>query len=341
MNYGQSYSASWRVFRVNRDTWADREQIRNVDSASITRTANGNLIESGSIELTGDFEPDYYRIVMTAEQGGEVERVNVATLFFDVKDGEADYSRIVQKADGYSVLYPASTTAMIAGEYAPAGADGAQYAAKLLRRTINAPVEVEGSFTLNEHIVHKIGCWVIDAVWSVLKAGNFVMQIDGRGVVHIRPKPTEPSLVLGSTNMRLLTNQINFATDISSIPNRYVVINENNRTVAVNNDPQSEVSTVCRGFYVDRVDESPKPVNGETYGAYAERRLKEESVMRDERSYTREYAPDVYIHSIVRASIDGLEGDLRVTSQTVRCDKGITVVEKAEREVQLWQNRIA
>lgn len=340
MNYGQSYSASWRIFRVNRDTWADREQIRNVDSASITRTANGNLIESGSIELTGDFEPDYYRIVMTAEQGGEVERVDVATLLFDLKDGETDYGRIVQNADGYSVLYPASTTAMIAGEYAPAGADGAQYAGDLLRRTINAPVEVEGSFTLNEHIVHKIGCWVIDAVWSVLEAGGFVIQIDGRGVVHIIPKPTEPSLILDSTNMRLLTNKVNFTSDRSAIPNRYVVINDNNRTIAENNDPESEVSTICRGYYVDVVDESPKPINGETYGAYAERRLEEESIMRDERSYTREYAPDVYVHSIVRASVDGLEGDLRVTSQAIKCDKGITVDEKAEREVKLWQKRI-
>ena len=340
MDYRQSYSASWRVFRVNRDTWADREQLRSVDSVSITRTANGQLIESGSFELTGDFDPDYYRIVMTVEQGGEVERVDVATLLFNTKDGTYDYGRTVQKADGFSVLYPASTTAVIAGEYAPAGADGAQYAAKLLRETINAPVEVEGSFILNEHIVHKIGCWVIDAVWSVLDAGNFVIQIDGRGVVHIRPKPKDPALILDSNNMRLLTNGINFTSDISSIPNRYVVIDDSNRTIAVNNDSQSEVSTVCRGYCVDMVDEQPKPINGETYGAYAERRLKEKSVMKDERSYSREYAPDVYVYSIVRASINGLEGDLRVTSQAIKCDKGITVAEKAEREVQLWQTRI-
>ena len=339
MDYRQSYSASWRVFRVNRDTWADREQLRGVDLVSITRTADGKLIESGGFELTGDFEPDYYRIVMTAQQGGEVERVDVATLLFDAKDGTYDYGRMVQKADGFSVLYPASVTTMIAGEYAPAGADGAQYAARILNEAINAPVQVEGSFTLNEHIVHKIGCNVLEAVWSVLEAGNFVIQIDGRGVVHIRPKPTEPSLILDSNNMRLLTNGINFTTDISSIPNRYVVIDDSNRTIAVNNDSQSEVSTVCRGYCVDMVDESPKPVNGETYGAYAERRLQEESVLKDERSYTREYAPDVYVYSIVRASIDGLEGDLRVASQNIKCGKGITVDEKAEREVQLWQTR--
>lgn len=337
MNYAQSYSASWRIFRVNRDTWADAEQIYGVDSVSVTRTANGSLIESGNLEITGDIEPDYYRIVMTAQQGDEIERVDVATLMFDFKDGTIDFGRTVQKADGYSVLYPASTTSIIAGEYAPKGVDGAAYAADLLRSAINAPVEVEGSFTLNEHVVHEIGSYIIDAVWSVLEAGDFIMQIDGRGVVHILPEPTEPSLILDSTGIRLLSNGISFTADQSKIPNRYIVIDDDNRTIAVNDDPDSEVSTVCRGFFVDMVDESPKPVNGETYVEYARKKLEKASIMKDERSYTREYAPDVYAYSLIRASVDGLEGDLRVRSQTIKCDKGISVSEKADREVKLWQ----
>lgn len=337
MNYGQSYSATWRVFRVNRQTWADAERIDNVDSVNITRTADGALLESGSLSVTGQFEPDYYRIVMTAEQGGEVERVDVATLLFDVNGGTFDYGTQTQEADGYSVLYPASTTSVVAGEYAPAGINGARYAADLLASVINAPVEVEGSFTLNDHIVHEIGKPVLDAVWAVLNAGGFVIQIDGRGIVHIRPKPTEPALVLDTRQMQILSNGIDFATDISEIPNRYIVLDDTNRTFAVNNDPDSSVSTVSRGYFVDYVDESPTPVNGETYSAYAQRRLEEMSVMTDERSYSREYADGVYLYSIIRASIDGLEGDLRVQSQTIECGNGITVEEKAIREVSLWQ----
>ena len=337
MDFAKSYSATWRVFRVNRDTWADAEQLLNVDSASITRTADGSLLESGSLEVTGDFEPDYYRIVMTAEQSGEVRRIDVGTLLFDVTGGKVNYGTTVHDMDGFSVLYPASVTTILTGEYAPAGCDGAEYAAQLLASAINAPVQVEGRFTLNEHIVHEIGTSVLDAAWGVLEAGNFIIQIDGRGVVHIRPKPTTPSLILDSSNMKLLTNGVDFTTDISQIPNRYIVIEDNIRTIAVNNDPDSPVSTVSRGYCVDEVDESPKPVNGETMSAYAERRLEELSYMQDERSYTREYSPDVYLYSIVRATIDGLQGNLRVLSQTVTCNYGVTVAEKAAREVALWQ----
>lgn len=336
MDYSQSYSASWRVFRVNRDTWADGERIDNADSFKVTRTADGNLLESGNISFTGELEPDYYRIVMTAEQGGEVERVDLATLLFDTTGGDVDYGRITVEADGHSVLYPASTTTIIAGEYAPAGVNGANYAAELLRSAINAPVEVEGSFTLNDHVVHEIGSNVLEAAWDVLEAGGFVIQIDGRGVVHILPRPTTPSIVISAENLRLLKNGINYTTDISKIPNRYVVIDDNSKVIASNNDPDSSVSTVSRGYCVDEVDESPTTVNGETLTAYAERKLKEASVMTDERTYTREYAPGVNLYSIVRATIFGLEGDLRISSQTISCDHGITIQEKASREIPLW-----
>jgi len=337
MDWSSSYTSTWRVFRVNPKTWADDERIIGVDSADVSRTADGNLLESGSLELTGSFETGYYRIVMTAQQGGELARVDVATLLFQTTGGENDYGRTAYDVDGHSVLYPASTTSVTTGEYAPAGVDGAQYAAELLRAAINAPVEVEGSFTLNDHIVHELGSCVLDAAWSVLDAGGFVIQIDGRGVVHIRPKPTEPALEINNVSIGLLGNKISFDSDISDVPNRYIVIEDDNITIAVNDDPNSIVSTVSRGYCVDFVDTSPTPVNGKTNDEYAHDRLKDLSVLKEDYAYEREYAPDVYLYSIIRASINGMQGDLRVMSQSIKCTNGISISEKSALEIALWQ----
>lgn len=336
MDWTKSYTSTWRVFKVNRKTWADGAMLKKVDSASVSRTADGRVLESGSLEVSGEFDTDYYRIVMTAEQGGEVQRVNVATLLFEVKGGEIDFGRTVSSVDGFSVLHPAETTAITLGEYAPAGVDGVQYAKELLESAINAPVETEGSFTLNDHVVHELGSSVIDAVWAVLDAGGYIIQIDGRGVVHIRPKPTEPTLRITNSSIRMLNNGISFTSDMSDIPNRYVVIVDNAVVTATNNDPKSVVSYASRGYYVDVVDTSPTPVNGKTLQEYANDRLKELSVMKDERTYVREYAPNVYLYSLVRASINGLQGDLRVESQSIDCGNGITVNEKASMEIALW-----
>lgn len=336
MNWNQSYSASWRVFRVNRQTWADGEMLNDVDAVSVSKTADGKLLESGSMEISGTFQPDYYRIVMTAEQGAEVERVDVATLLFDVNGGTVDFGTIVSNVSGYSVLYPASTMAVTTGEYAPAGADGAVYARDLLESAINAPVEVEGGFILNDHIVHELGSSIIDAVWAVLDAGDYIIQVDGYGIVHIRPRPTQPSLIIDGANEGLISNGIEFEADISEIPNRYIVIENGSIVTAVNSDETSPVSTVNRGYNIDIIDKSPTPVNGESYSEYANRKLHQASMLKDTRSYTREFAPEVFPYSVVRGSIDGLFGDYRVESQTIDCNNGITVNERASMEESLW-----
>ena len=337
VDYSKSYSAEWRVFRVNRATWADAETIDNVDKVEVTKTADGDLLESGSMDVVGELQTDYYRIVMTAIQGGEVERVDVATLLFDITGGDYDYSVDMPSADGFSVLYPASKTMISTGAYAPAGVDGAQYVGDMLADTINAPVEVEGSFVLNENVVHEIGEPVLDAAWAVLNAGNFVMQIDGRGVVHILPKPTRPTVVLDNSNARLLQNGIKYTRDISDIPNRYISIVGNHKVEAINDDPNSIVSVANRGFFVDEIDESPTPVNGETVNAYSTRMLHSLSYMVDEHSYTREWVNGLNVYSVVRASLNGLSGDMRVVDQSIECDHGIVIEETVNREINLWQ----
>lgn len=336
MDYSKSYSATWRVFKVNTKTWADADRVENIDSIRITRTADGRMLESGNISLTGDFETGYYRVVMTAEQDGVIERIDVATLLFEETGGRHDYGVDSRDIDGKSVLYPAYTTAVVIGEYAPAGTDGAKYAGNILASVINAPVAVEGSFILNGHMVFEQGAAVIEAVWDVLSAGGFVIQIDGRGVVHIRPKPTTPAMVIENESIGLLTNEILFEGDTSDLPNRYIVIDGNSVTTAVNNDENSPISYLNRGFYVDIVDTSPMLINGETYGEYALRQLKGMSILREEKSYMREYADNVYLYDIIRASIDGMNGDFRVGAQSVSCGNGITVNEKCYREVSLW-----
>jgi len=337
IDFGKNYSSTWRVFKVNRDTWADGEIIEKVDSVSISRDANSIMLESGSMEVSGDLAQDYYRIVMTAEQDGATERVDVATLLFTVDGGTEDYGFVFSKLDGCSVLYPASTTAVTTGEYAPAGVDGAQYVAKLLGDAINAPIEIEGSFTLNNNVVHELGSSVLEAAWSVLDAGNFVLQVDGRGVVHIRPKPIEPSLVVSGNNTNLIVNGISFESNDAELPNRYIVLTDNLIATASNNNLTSRISIPNRGFTVDLVDTSPMLVNGETLNGYALRRLKESSILKETRSYTREYAPDVYPFSIVKSSINEMKGDYRVESQSITCGNGITVSEKASKEINLWE----
>ena len=166
------------------------------------------------------------------------------------------------------------------------------------------------------------------------------MQIDGRGTVHIRPRPSTPALDLDGANIALLGTKVQTDFNTTGVPNRYIAKSDETVAIAVNDNPDSDVSTVSRGYIYDEIDESPATVDNETLPQYAIRRLHELSTaVSDTRSYTREYWPCVLPFDIVAGSLDsiGIDGDMRVMNQTLKCSNGITVSEQAAREVDLWE----
>lgn len=356
IDWTSGYSASWRVFRVNPETWADADELNGVTEISVERgiersveqgakrTADDSskVIEKGSMSVDlvpgNTIDEGYYRFVMVARQGYDTERVDVATLLFTATGGEVNRGVDVVECNGRSVLWPASKVSVESGAYAPAGVDGVTYAERLLSGAINAPIVTEGSFTVDEHVVFDNGASVLDAVWSILDAGNFFMSIDGDGTVKIGPMPTEPSLSLDRTHARLLHPSIEHQLDYSDVPNVYKVTDGVSEATATNASESSITSTVTRGWVSEVLDESPVRVNGETLQAYAERKLEEASTVEDARTYEREWWPGVHPCHVVRGSLASvlLDGDLRVKAQSIECGKGIVVTETAYREVHAW-----
>ena len=345
MDWRKSYSVKWRVFRVNPATWADAELVGGITAASVERFQAGSdkLLEKGSMSVDmpprNEFAEGYYRIAMTAMQDGESERVDVCTLHCFSASGDIDRGVDANEVTGNSVLYPASTTILEDGSYAPKGIDGIQWCADLLRATINAPIETYGSFTLDDHLVFDGGTYVLDAVWQVLDAGNSVIQVRGNGTVVVRLMPTEPDLELSRANARLLHPGVHHELDFSAVPNRFFAVDGSERAQVINDDPASETSTVRRGWTNDVRESSPKRINGETLTAYARRRLSELSTVSDSRTYTREWWPDVLPYSVVKGGLAdvGIEGDLRVKAQRLTMGRGVSVEEESFREVTTWQ----
>lgn len=344
IDWTNGYSASWRVFRVNPETWADASELDGVTDISIERGIEDSpkVLERGSMSV--DLVPGttvdegYYRFVMLASQGYDTERVEVATLLFTATGGTVNRGVDAVTCNGRSVLWPASKVSVEPGAYAPAGVDGVGYAAQLLSDAINAPIVTEGSFVIDEHVVFDNGSSVLDAVWAILDAGGFYMSISGDGTVKIEAMPTEPSLSLDMAHARLLHPGIEHQLDTSDVPNVYKVTDGTSEAVATNASESSITSTVTRGWTNEVLDESPVRVNGETLQAYAERKLEEASTIEDSRTYEREWWPGVHPCHVVRGSLASvlLDGDLRVKSQSLACGKGITVTETAYREVHTW-----
>lgn len=271
MDWNQGYISKWMVERIDPQTWEPCGVLDGVENISVESdsTDDAPLLETASVTVTrpalDSFESGWYRITMQATQGAGGAVIPIATIWLDPTRSRYDKGYREDSLSGKSVLWQASEEKVGDGKYAPKGADGAEFVASLLEAVIDAPVNIEGGFSLEDHVVFDLDASVLEAAWAVLNAGNHVIQIDGRGEVHILPMPTTPSLVV-------------------------------DRSGACGLMPEVSV-------------EDGKAV------------------------YEREFMPDVRPFSMVRCSLPehGLpEGMYRVTSQKLKCDKGILVEESVE-----------
>ena len=200
MEWTQGYSSRWRVDRIDPATWEPCGVLLGVEKAEVERDATDDapLLETASMTVASAaleaFEPGWHRITMEAVQGTASAAVDIATVWLEADGSTYDMGYREDSLQGRSALHQAADAEIGDGQYAPMGADGAMWAGTALEGCIDAPVHVEGSFTLSEHIVFDLGAKVLAAVWAVLDAGGFCIQLDGRGEVHVRPMPTVPEL---------------------------------------------------------------------------------------------------------------------------------------------------
>lgn len=349
IEWNEGYTVSYRLMRVNELTWMDSEAVPGVTSASITRDATDDvpLLESSSISMVlpqGErFQEGWYRLeALAIDSLGAFERRSLCTMLYEAGGSTAVPGREEFDLTGKSVLQPASDRKFLAGAYVPKGVDGAQYAADLLKESFPGPVEVDGSFTMDDYLVFSAGTSHLQVVWRVLQSAGWCIQIDGDGRIFIREKAKDPKLVMSDATANLMQPSLDKSFDLEGIPNRYFASYYDEESTATNEDPDSATSYQARGRWIDMVDTSPSRVNGETMYAYARRRLEEESTIVQSYSYTRRFDPDILPFDLVRASVSdlGFEGDLRVLTQKISCGRQIEVSEKAGREVALWRANV-
>lgn len=340
VNYAQSYTSRFVLKKLDKDSWLPSRTVGNIAELSIDRDGTDSipLLETMSLvvdlDIGEEFESGWYQAIQIAEQGRSgIETEELCTFWAEHVSGTVTADRNEAKVDGRSVLYPASVNKLDMGTYVPKGVDGPSYCADLLRKSGPAPVETLGNFVVEDHHVFKEGTSVLEAVWTVLFAGGFCIQIRGDGTVQIMPFPSTPMLHLGVGRNKadLLSASYDYKKNLSEVPNVYIAKDGDQTVKAINDDPESKTSTVSRGFEHTTVDTSPIRINGETLQSYAERRLEEERTQVELiRTYTREYWPGVYPFSVVRwYESGGYPQDMSIRTQTLTIGRGITVKETA------------
>ena len=346
IDFGQTYSATWRLRKMNIETWVPTDVYDGgVKSLSFKTSGSGTvpLLQQGSMVIeqrSGEaFEPGWYQVEMIATApSGETSLVPVMVLNFESSSGVHNKGFEEIQASGTSVLGPVDCAVMRVGEFINKGADGAAWVGNIIRTHTPAPVVVDGSFKIDSYYVWDAGTSYLEAAWKILDAAKWVLSISPRGVITVHAKPDTPDWVLDRNAESMLMPGISYDKDYTSVYNRYIAVEGSDMVVVTNDDPDSVVSTVRRGYVKECYDEDVIRVDGETLRQYAERQLEDISTFSETYTYKREYVEGIGPFSRIAGNIkDVFRDDLSVASQSYDCSHGILIEEEVALEVKLWQ----
>lgn len=335
---------SYRLIPVHRRTWDDMppaQSIRGVVSASVSKQvgSGSNLLDSATLSVSSDisyeFPEGWYRLE-AAYSGEANRRIPIATLWVYPTSDTVRGSHKVISLNGESVLKPLSERKVLSGDFVAKGASASDKVRRLLTEALPCPVEVRGSFTLNDYYVFDPGQTYLNIVWGLLQKADWCMQVTPDGRVIVQPKPDVPKLILGRDRKGLLKPDVSRSYDRSGIPNRLKVIDQYGQEYVVeNHQPGSRTSYEARGRWIDAVDNSPQQKDGETSLAYAYRQLELLSTWAYSYTFESHWVDDVLLYDLIRATLpnEGVEGDLRVVSQSISCGAHLNVSWTVGREV--------
>lgn len=226
-----------------------------------------------------------------------------------------------------------------------------QLAYKLTSENLRAPV-VEPT---NDEILHEDFVANSDDTWitfirDFIGKANNIFSLDNLSRVLFSSKQDTASLqpvwTYTDDNSSILYPDITVDRDLYGIPNVVEVIYSTADHIyysrIVNDDPNSPISTIARGREIVHRVTDPNIVgvpSDRQVEEYASKLLQELSTLEYTISYTHGYCP-VNIGQCVRFNYTrfGLQNiKARVISQSIKCEKGCPVTEKAVFTKKLWR----
>lgn len=317
MDWRAGFTAEYHLFIVNPDTWEDEREIP-MKSGSISRSLDGNLAESATLELTEDIRESWIRAYLVARQDGAVERFPLFTGLTSIPKRDIDGLRETYSVDCYSVLKPASDKMTQLGEYVLAGTQAAKKAAEYLKKTGIRAVYSGNSPSLADSIVAESGETYLTMALKLIDAIGWHLRISGSGEVSIEPYTDDIRASFSGLDADVIEPSVSDSQDWYSCPNVLRVVGSSH-SVTVRDD--AAVRSRGREIWAE---ESVTETQSESLTDYARRRLSELQQATKTIEYTRRFSPDVRPGDLVRVSYPGvgIDGKYRVISQDIDMSYG-------------------
>ena len=346
-----SMQQTFEYYIVDPKTWKDIELIDTVKSSTIQRDAEAETLGSATIDMTESVGESYIRIYLITIQNGLRERHPLGT--FLVQTPSLNFNGRLQNisVDAYTPLIELKESPPPLGYSILKNSNVMDFAYRLARERARAPVvKTECNTLLGMNFTASTDDTWLTFLSDFIANAKYNFALDEMGRILLSPYQDTASLqpvwTYNDDNRSILYPEISVDRDLYGIPNVVEVIHSNGAGYyfvrAVNDDPNSVTSTVSRGreiiHRVNNPDLVGKPTESQVKD-YANQLLRELSVLEYTVTYTHGYCPvrlgDCVRLNYARAGITNIKA--KVISQTIKCEPGCPVTEKAVFTTRLWR----
>ena len=351
VDWSASMQQTFEYYEVDPGTWKDVRRLDNVKKSTITRDSEVETLGSAIIDISESIGECYVRVYLVVIQNGVTERFPLGTYLVQTPVYSFDGMVRDVSTDAYTPLIELKENQTPIGYYIPKNENIMDTAYRIVRERVRAPiVKATSDKTLFSDFVSQTDENWMSFTTDLIANAKFAFDLDELGRILFAPKQDTASLqpvwTYNDSNSSILYPEITVDHDLYGIPNVVEVVYSNGTTPyqarVVNDDSNSPISTVNRGREIVYRESNPSLIGNPTnhqIDEYAEQLLRDLSTLEYKITYTHGYCPvrvgDCVRLNYARAGINNVKA--KVISQTIKCEPGTPVTEKAVFTTKLWR----
>jgi hypothetical protein len=349
-DWTKSMQQTFEYYVVDPATWKDVRRLDNVVSCTIDRDIESETLGSATIDITESIGECYIRIYLITIQNGLREKFPLGTYIVQTPSSSFDGKIRTISMDSYTPLLELKESPPPYGYYIPKKENIMEWVTRLAREHARAPVVKTASdkTVFSDFVANTDDTW-LTFITDLAANAKFNLDLDELGRILFSPEQDTASLqpvwTYNDGNSSILYPDLTLDHDLYGIPNVVEVIYSSGYDYyyarVVNDDSNSPISTVNRGREIVHRETNPSLLGDPTENKikeYAEQLLRNKSTLEYTITYTHGYCPvrprDCVRLDYSRAELSDVKA--KVISQSIKCEPGCPVTEKAIFTKKLW-----
>lgn len=350
-DWSKSMQQTFEYCIVDPGTWKDIKKLDTVKSCSITWDSDTDTLGSATIDATETLGECYIRVYLVTIQNGLRERHPLGTFMVQTPSSTFDGKIRTVSMDAYTPLIELKEKQPPLGYSILKDTNIMDMAYQLTAENLRAPVvRTKNADKLYYDFISETDDTWITFISDFIANAKYSFGLDELGRVLFVPAQDtaslQPLMTFDDSNSSILYPEISMDHDLYKLPNVVEVIYSNGSkhhyARAVNNDANSPISTINRGREIVYRETDPSFAGEPTddqIDAYAQQLLRKMSSIEYTVSYSHGYCGvrlgDCVRLNYKRAGITNIKA--KIISQSIKCEPGCPVTEKAVFTTKLWR----